>query len=465
MRTPQAEIEQEDTGTSTPDDSNEGAASAPVLDPKHEERLAFLAGEEGSATEGEQGDEPDTAAPAAEGSPDPVEAVRAHLAGDAPEQADTAATAEKKKEPTPAEAVVAKDQAAKGDAPATDPKAIGDEPEGLDEVEKAIRGKSQKAFIELRKQGKQLREQLKAQSDVVEKEREWADHGRGFVGIFKERGGVDDLAAINDDQHVGVVRIQAALNRIAQAQAKGEQPAANDSAMVEEAYARLAPMVKAKPAAAPVTLEPFAGELPAAQRELIDAGLLDEADARLLAAAKAYQAKVKEAPKAPAAVVAPPAAAPAAPAARPAPAPAARSEAPATSDEQRAHAGRVVAFLTERGVPEASIRDHFVAKVQPVIVDQLTETAAKAGTTALDLFYRLSPQSQLSLIQLAQSKVEESAKPPATVPGAGQAPAGRTPRPKAPLFQNALGRGGRRLPTTSGNPHEATQAFLAGESG
>lgn len=406
-------------GKQTAETKTDPPAKPPLKkDPKHEAKLAFLAGE-AESTEPEPGKKPETktvakpgAKPASSGTPPPAAEPKA---GEQPPE-----------------------QHVEDNVPA-DPKA------------------AREAFARMRRELKEA----KTERETIAPD---AELGRLFSGILKSHQVAEDFNVVRDDEVAGVIKIQAALNRAAVARANGQTVAANDLAVIQGAIASLVPVAKdlglERQAAAPLQVKPFVGKLPDDLRQIVDAEWMPEERLRKLYALElAHDAAEKSAA--------------AAPAQQPPPAPARderarqpaalqrRDAAPApqaaTADEQ-IYIGKSRAFLAAQGVPAgAGQAEHYKTKLVPIIVHDLLAGRLPQGVDPLKTWVAASPQTKHELIVEAQQLyAERNAPAPApTTPAAPQ---------RQVLFQRNFARGpGRNRSTATPADPKGRLAFLSGE--
>lgn len=222
--------------------------------------------------------------------PDPVQALADRLVAKAPtpEKPNPSAT------PAPKDATKAaagKQPEAKG---APDQQKQGDDPfNGMTpETLRTIKQET-KTRIET------LHRRARTSEVLVEELKPLAEDAKAMREIFeKHEVGPEDLSYVPGDHLAGLVKSQAAVNRIQLAVQQGRRPAAADLAVARTLYSNVADLAKdfgfapEEPPAEPA-LAPFQGQLAKADADLITVYGLPEEDVRLLVAARAKLAATK----------------------------------------------------------------------------------------------------------------------------------------------------------------------------
>lgn len=403
-------------------------------------------------------------APPKTSTPAPIEAkdhpTLRYLAGDDTTKDKTKDQAKPDAKAKPeAAAKPADDKAAKGAA--ADP----------DELPADPKQRNQK-FAEMRTKVRDLEaEQVKLKEQAVTL-KEHADFGAEMAGILTKPEVIEDFQLVNNDQLQGVVKIQAALNRVEHLVANGGQATAADRAVIEQAVQRLsATAAKAGIQIGGSAIEPIKGDLPQRWADLVAIGEVTEADARLYAGLDASRAAKGKAPAAAAPAV------PAVPAARAVPEqqkPPAQRAAPSAADPLQAdrelYRGMSRKILVSDGfATDDAIKAHYRDNLLPVILADYVAPNLPAGKDPIDVFLKLTPQAQHDLV--VRSQTAWKAKQQANQRPAGSEEGKPGPKQPTPIFRRNFGPR-RGLPNNlqAGSPEErkaqaqTTLDYLAGKS-
>jgi cytochrome c556 len=282
-----------------------------------------------------------------------------------------------------------------------------------------------------------LRKNLRDKEREIEESKDYIEFGRGLSEVLQDEGAFEDFKAVDEKQLAGVVKIQAAINRVEQAVTKGETLAEADKSVLAQTIKQLSET--AKRAGIPMSFapRPLTGALPDKWADLVDTGYVSEEHARLFAAMEKGTEKISTSepePKAQAKTEEPRRA--------PVSQPKSNNANPGYSTEEEAVAKNLsLRFLKSQGVNSPA--DHYRTNLLPILMDELV-----AGEKPVETFLKLSPMTRHQLIEKAQvswsEKQKALAKPAGTKPGkAGEQPA-------SPLFRRQNGRG---LPSLT-NPSE-----------
>jgi hypothetical protein len=323
--------------------------------------------------------------------------------------------------------------------------------------------KARKAFGAMRTENKTLKSQLAELRPL-------AEEATRLTSAFDRYKARENLSAITEEEHVGVVSIQASINRAYAARDAGKELSAADRSILERVVPQFEQIatdlgLTTVPKASPIPA-PYKGFLTEDHKALIESGVTSEASLRQLIAIE-ESAKETAAQKA-AETQNPPrrqaAASPPATSTRrsPAVAPASTQARPTVDPLVKRFADLTDAYLTERSVASASQRTHVEGKLKPIIFD-LIAAAVPNGDPAT-LWDKAKPEARHQLIKVAQGKFEAAAKAAATRTRTSSAPI----RDQRPLQQRDTRSPGQRPRTDNRtqaqDPVDDVQARLAGEA-
>lgn len=312
------------------------------------------------------------------------------------------------------------------------------------EDEARLEPRTRKAFAAMRTETKALKGQL---AEL----RPMAEEGTRFMAALDRFEAHDDLKAISESDHIGVVKIQAALIRGKKALDAGTDLAPNDRRILETVAPILDQQLEELGIRAPAkTLpSPYTGYLTEQHKLLMEGGFSEDSVRQLIAiedAAKAAKSKDGAGQQQPRRAAAPPAARTVAAALERAPAPAASAARPGDAERERYNALNR-AFLSERGVDDKRQKSYFAAKILPTIIERLIEPS-HPDADATELFNTAKPETRHKLIVMAQDLIEKDAKGVETQRN-GQRPPSSPARARQPLSQrDTRGAGVQRRPAT-----------------
>jgi hypothetical protein len=286
------------------------------------------------------------------------------------------------------------------------------------EEEAQLAPKARKAFAAMRTQSRDLQRQLKELRPV-------AEEGTRILAAFDRFQGSDDLKDVDEQQHVGMVRLQAAMNRGYEAIKAGKNLSPQDKHLLEHiapVYDRvLRDLGVPRPSSLPT---PYDGFLKPEHQELIDNQVFTEQAVRQMIAieragkaAKADEATAERR----------------APLVNPTkvdetPVPV-RTAARTTREhpEEGKYKGLARAYLSERGVDTAAQSRHYTTKLWPIIIDELIAKNPKLqGLDPVEEFNKSKPATRYRLIEMAQQRWERRAQT------TGRQEPGTTKRPHVP---------------------------------
>jgi hypothetical protein len=304
----------------------------------------------------------------------------------------------------------------------------------------------------------EMRVQARTQAKEIEGLKAHAEFGKEMADVFTSEGVFDDFKQVDDDQLAGVVRIQAALNRVEHVASKGGKPSEADIAVLNKAIESLEGIAGKAGISRSAVPEPITGALPDRWADMVDSGMVSEDEARLFAAVeKAKSGKVEKTP------------AKAEPTATEQPAKSERrvpeqqqQRAPEVSADEHVARNLTREHLVEQGIPAPQVSKHYRENLLPIILGDLVRPVP--GKDQAQTFLAMTPMAQHVVVEKAHARWQQKQAALKRPAGDSEGRAGETPT--APMMRRRFGRG---LPTqlADGSPEgeaKAKLAYLAGKT-